>query len=404
MDAVRALAMLLGIVLHASIAYKLTPRTTWPSDDVVHSVFFNYLYSFIHSFRMQLFFLVAGFFARFLYLKIGRKAFVKHRIQRIVIPFLGGLIIIVPLTMLPFIYYHYWSTHPGQTFMQAMPTIAHGLLQWNGMAHLWFLYYLSVFYILMIIALLVNNEIRLGTNLVNWIYNKILVFPRNYTLLLLIVPLFLVSCLIEDLPIRSYTGFWPDIPLWSYYAFFFTLGYIIHKFYVTRLDVFKKNAFLYSFIGLAIVPFIDQLYQIQHTDNSIQTFILIRLLFSIQTVALVFGLLGLAIRFLSSENHTLRYISDASYWMYLIHLPLIAATQFWLIDSQIPPIFRFGIVNLVGIGIPLLTYALFVRYTAIGRMLNGPRQRRYKNGRTWAKEVIMRFSVSKKRLPLQKNI
>jgi len=351
---------------------------------------------------MQLFFLVAGFFARFLYLKIGRRAFIRHRLKRIALPFLLGLVIIVPLTMLPFIYYKYKLVNPGDTFFQSFGFLEKNIVRWHGMAHLWFLYYLLIFYVLMILLIMIDNKVGIGKKIIQLIYSKVLIFPRNLTLLLLVVAVFSISSCIVELPIRSYTGFKPDLALWAYYLFFFTLGYIIHKYYLTQLEVFKKNAVLYVLIGILIVPFIDRLYQIQQIDHSFRTFILIRLLFSVQSITLVFGFLGLAIRFLSSENHMLRYISDASYWMYLIHLPLLVSAQLLLIKSPVPPTFRFLVVNFVGIGIPLLTYELFVRYTVIGKLLNGPRTRKVSKKRTFPKSKLMHFFDGKRRLDLQK--
>ena len=36
---------------------------------------------------------------------------------------------------------------------------------------------------------------------------------------------------------------------------------------------------------------------------------------------LVFGFIGLFMRYLNSYNPVMRYITDASYWIYLMHLP-----------------------------------------------------------------------------------
>jgi glucan biosynthesis protein C len=378
MDAVRAIAMLLGIVLHASISYKLTPSPPWPADDSVHSIFYNYLYLFIHSFRMQLFFLVAGFFARFLYLKIGKKAFVRHRIDRIVKPFIICLIVIAPLSMLPFFYYQYALLHPGLPFFQSLIPVMHFMLKWNGMIHLWFLYFLIIFYIVMLVMLWVNQYISIS-RLINRLCKKILVFPKASTLFFLFFPIFLMTCLFHRLPIEPYTGFKPDLPLLIYYSFFFYLGYFIHRLYVNNLSAITRFPIMYLLIGLAVTPLIGHWDLLQATDKSLRLFLGIRILFSIQTVTLVFGFLGIFIKYLNTENYTIRYISDASYWMYLVHVPLIVWAQIWLVDSVVPPFLRFWLVNIVGIFIPLITYALFVRHTFIGKTLNGPRRRRNKN-------------------------
>ena len=78
----------------------------------------------------------------------------------------------------------------------------------------------------------------------------------------------------------------------------------------------------------------------------------------------------------SRESFAIRYISDASYWIYLVHLPLVIAGQMlvveWLIHYHLKFLLVVGGVTLV----LLVTYQFGVRYTVIGRMLNGPRTRR----------------------------
>ncbi|MDB4749990.1 acyltransferase family protein, partial [Rubripirellula sp.] len=61
LDALRAIAMLLGIVLHSAFSFAPIP---WIVRDSQQSEFFYYLVSFIHGFRMPLFFLISGFFHR----------------------------------------------------------------------------------------------------------------------------------------------------------------------------------------------------------------------------------------------------------------------------------------------------------------------------------------------------
>jgi len=59
LDALRGFAMLLGIVLHASLAYFPFP---WSVQDSQQSKVFSLVYAVIHGFRMPLFFLLSGFF------------------------------------------------------------------------------------------------------------------------------------------------------------------------------------------------------------------------------------------------------------------------------------------------------------------------------------------------------
>jgi len=72
LDALRAFAMLLGIVLLGLLSFIETPM--WAANDRYQN---NEIYSLIvhaiHGFRMQLFFLISGFFTAMLWQKRGLK-------------------------------------------------------------------------------------------------------------------------------------------------------------------------------------------------------------------------------------------------------------------------------------------------------------------------------------------
>src|SRR5262245_31682611 len=82
LDAVRAVALLLGVVLHATQPYVagLPWMTPEAPQDVLAAVFYT-----IHMFRMPLFFLIAGFFARMMLERRGAAGFVKDRARRILL-------------------------------------------------------------------------------------------------------------------------------------------------------------------------------------------------------------------------------------------------------------------------------------------------------------------------------
>jgi hypothetical protein len=90
---------------------------------------------------------------------------------------------------------------------------------------------------------------------------------------------------------------------------------------------------------------------------------------------MTFGSIGLARRLLCRESRSLRYISDSSYWIYLVHLPLVILAQWLVRDLQTPALLKFSAITVVVSAFLLFTYEYGVRYTAIGRLLNGPRTR-----------------------------
>ena len=98
LDALRACAMLLGIVLHGMMSFIPGIGVIWPVEDSHASPWYGVLLSFIHGWRMPLFFLVSGFFTAMLWRKRGLRELISHRFKRIFVPMLLALFTIIPLT------------------------------------------------------------------------------------------------------------------------------------------------------------------------------------------------------------------------------------------------------------------------------------------------------------------
>ncbi len=92
-----------------------------------------------------------------------------------------------------------------------------------------------------------------------------------------------------------------------------------------------------------------------------------------------FACIGLFRATLTRENRTLRYLSDSAYWLYLAHLPLCFVGQAIISPWALPAWIKLPLLSLVLIALLLLTYQFLVRYTWLGRMLNGPRKRPSRN-------------------------
>ena len=87
---------------------------------------------------------------------------------------------------------------------------------------------------------------------------------------------------------------------------------------------------------------------------------------------------------LASPRFTVRYLSDASYWIYLAHLPLVVVAHWVFVDWPISYHLKYILTCVSVTGILLIAYQLFIRYTFIGNVLNGPRTRRQRTDRPTA--------------------
>jgi peptidoglycan/LPS O-acetylase OafA/YrhL len=95
---------------------------------------------------------------------------------------------------------------------------------------------------------------------------------------------------------------------------------------------------------------------------------------TLYTWLMIIGLIGLFHAFMNFENKSIRYFSDASYWLYIAHLPLVIAAQALVCDWQMPALMKFLLIVVVITGLLLISYQLLVRHTWLGLLLNGPRK------------------------------
>ncbi len=95
------------------------------------------------------------------------------------------------------------------------------------------------------------------------------------------------------------------------------------------------------------------------------------LLKAVNAILFSYAFIGLAEAKFGNYSPALRYISDSSYWIYLIHLPLVAFITFFLFRFPIFVEFKFIIAILWTTVIGLISYKFLVRSSIIGILLNG---------------------------------
>jgi len=370
LDALRAVAMLLGVILHTIIPFKVNVNPSWPSDNSLHGYFFDGTYYFIHSFRMQLFFVVAGFFARMVYLKIGQQAFIRHRFKRIAIPFIGSLIFILPFSVAPFLYYKYYiadALPPAEAWAAFRSQFFH----WNGMAHLWFLYYLLYFYVAMLVIL----HKRVQQLIPAFLKNGLLNMASLPHILIVGLALGAIQVIFFAEPLVEVSnGIFPKISHLLYYGFFFATGVLVNR-NAGQLKQIPGRTWLYLSTGLLLGIVLFYVLVLQKDQPLPVSLWVLKLGVALQTTFLTFGVMGFFLLYLNRESRAFRYISDASYWLYLVHLILVASLQVLFLYTDIPGIVRILLILTITSGVSLLTYQWFIRYTSIGTILHGPRKR-----------------------------
>lgn len=364
LDSLRAIMMLLGLVIHSAVTYGTFPGYHWPlKDPASTSLFMDYVVLFIHAFRMPIFFVVAGFFGAMLFFERSPKKMFKNRIDRILYPLIVFILILAPTIKFASIYTN--AVFDGNTnpFMEAMEPF-NILINWlpGSTSHLWFLYYLFLITVASYFLGLLFNQFdsftKKTTQVFNWIIErpilKVLIFSA-----LTIVLLFIMG----SSWVATSTDWTPDFNTFIFYFFFYGIGWVLFK-SKEKLDTFKE--YDWTFLILALILFTGK-FIFRSILGELETTIIN----SLVVWLFIFSITGLFIRYGSQHSYLMRYNSDASYWIYLLHLTFTILLPAFIVNWDIPADAKFIFVLLVTSGICLVTYHYFVRSTFIGKFLNG---------------------------------
>ena len=370
LDALRAFAMLLGVGLHAALAFFPAP---WPVQDRTSGYHgpWEEISLAVHGFHMPAFFLLSGFFTAMLWRRRGLPALIRHRLRRVALPLVLAMATVGPAMD--------WVVARALS-SKANGSSAHELLPWlDGLHHLWFLWMLlwllAGFLVVAFVADRVRREASRGDRATQPAW------PR--WVMWLLIPLTLLPQLgmagggaYPMFGPDTSTGLLPPLHLLTYYAAFFAFGALAYG----RSD--RSGRLLADTIGgrwpvvlpvtvLAVLPAglaVTYLPEIRSWAVS-------QVLQVLYAWGMCLGLIGLFRVLLTRERPSVRYLADASYWIYLVHLPLVIGAQIVVRDWALPSGIKFLLIAGGVTAVLLLSYQAFVRYTPIGTLLNGRKRR-----------------------------
>jgi peptidoglycan/LPS O-acetylase OafA/YrhL len=369
LDALRATAMELGLLLHAGVPYTRACPESWAVCDPSRSSAFDLLNTLIHAFRMPVFFLMSGFFAALLYARIDWRGFIDHRLRRIALPLLVACLVIVPITRAVWIFGAFAS--PGAELQgRFTPSLiahfrSHGIRAWETIWHLWFLEYLLIFYALFVVLRMLRPSTsgRLGGALAARLVSR-------WRALWLAPPVGLAMLPMAGWEVDGIGAALPAFHMLVYYGVFFAAGALLYR-QRDSLERLRDRWRLHIAAGIAVV--LPLMVVGRRFEANIWLDTTGRFASGLLTCLLLYGVVGLFVQHFGRSRPSQRYLSDAAYFVYLTHFPLVAALGIAAAHLPLPASLKF--VAVLAIAIPLLLglYQLAVRHSFVGRVLHGPR-------------------------------
>lgn len=387
LDNFRAILALLVVIFHAAFLLFLNIvhekyKTGMDNQHFVVAsvprpyqiVFLSMFY--IRIFLMPSFFLLAGFFAHFLCQHVGSVHLLKNRLMRIATPFLFFMFWLIP-SYIGYVLLN--MSKPGMTGDQLYGVLLariqldyHNGFLWhylNNTRDVWFLYDLLWFYCFTFIWLSIRNILVRSPDQmqkIQAIFQKYFLTHRIYVIVPVLSMLLLLSRNEWYPPLD--TSLIPSFSLLIFYSIWYVLGWWFW-FYKEQLFCFSQKIFAKIIVSILLYLLYLKCYFYFIDRHVFVVYILITVLYTVIMTLTVLALFGTAWRYLAYHQPILRYLSQASYWIYLVQMPILLFLTPWLMLMLHTWYAQFTFAVVITLSLCLLSYQFFVRYSWLGRVI-----------------------------------
>ena len=248
-------------------------------------------------------------------------------------------------------------------------------------SHLWFLYYLTLVTGVVLGLRCLFSFVPGGLEGLARKIDPIVAWISRSQLNILALAIPTAACLMlmnnwgVDTPDQTLEPHYPALLL---YGSFFFLGWMFHRKsgLIENFAKLSPTRFIIAALAIGITIYLSKYQNDIGHPNRESIHAVFSLCYAIMMWSLVALSIGLFKRFLDKPNRVVRYIADASYWLYLIHLPIVVYLQIAFAELNWHWALKLATISTLTIAISLALYDLFVRNTEIGQTLNGRKKPR----------------------------
>lgn len=326
----------------------------------------------VHVFHMPLFFVISGYLLAGAVDRRGAASSARERLRRIGLPLFAAMVTVIPLSNLAHSYGAVRKSGP----MPEDRTLELSNLFIARPQILWFLVYLLI---LTIAGIGIWAALR-GTRFSRWAggaFRALLGGPLAIPVLALLAAAALIGSPSWEASKEVGGTFLPHPTLLAYYGLFLAFGWMLalNRDLVPRVER-RPALHLLGGVALVVAGYWTIAHQSSLADERGAHAFALLVGPGLACWLLLFGLWGVFARLIPSERPVLRYIADGSFWIYLIHLPILLMLEYTLAYTGLPVEARFLLAVCGALAGALLTYALFVRHTPLGDFVGGRAPRR----------------------------
>lgn len=373
MDRARTTAMALGLYMHSGMSFY----TSWcgivdQSTNHFAAGFLSTTFDYLHNFRMQVFFVISGFFTKKI-LSRGVLVFLRNRAVRLGIPFLIGVLTIGPFINSCNSYGVLKASGVSQSLLASLYDQLTASRKWRELTphYLWFLLYLLIYSPLVAAFLFVEQE-GVGVNeRMNVLKRSIKSLAASKcTPLVGAIPLVIIQVLTQERPFNEVgNSFIPCLGSLLAYGCFFAYGCVLSS----HLEAFvwiRERAYFNLLVGTGVwvtsalvLPHGVTVGIFNHT-NAVEPFSPWIAVCSQALVPwmLTLGFLGIFLRHGNQNSQLFLRLSKMSYWVYFSHVPILMLLQVLTADWPYSWWLKLILFNVGQFGISALLFFCFLAF------------------------------------------
>lgn len=391
LDWLRVLAFGLLFLFHSWRPFDSLP---WHIKNDTSNILFDFLTFFTHGWRMYLIFLVSGA-GTWYAMKSRRGAFVRDRLKRLIVPFLFGILLIIP----PQRFYEWITFRDFQgsylDFLMIYPTEQLGSnmgasqLLWFGHlgTHIW---YLPFLFVMTLMTLPLFKRIQSGQIKFNRLKK---VISTKCGVYILIVPMILCRLALKPI-FQEYTD-WADFFV---YTWPFIYGFIFMS-DMEFIEIIKKKMWLLLNVGvLSSFLFIYMASQGADMVNAYlhPEFNLLHVMISVSSMVIALSWILFFLAFFArvmNFNHRILIPANISILpIYVLHQSLIIVFGFYIVEWEVSLLLKFIVIVFTAIPVSILIYQV-IRTNNVTRFLFGMNALRVSKENSPNKSIITKNNL-----------
>lgn len=340
LDNIRTFIILLLFPIHTFMVWNSfgSKFYVWRGNNRLVSsviVFFN-------PWMMAVLFLIAGMSMRYSLEKRSKKEYLKERVNKLLVPFISGLLLLNPLmTLISRKYFFGYEGGIGENFKYFLTNFS-DLTGYDGAftpGHLWFIIFL---FIVALISLLVVKYLPYKS------VAKKLKKMNLFMIILLFIPVYLFY------HIGNFGGKSVGQAL-----FLFLLGYYLFD------DDFMEKISKYKFIVIALFLFFQLLLVFLYYKFSFYGDLLVMFVCWLGTLSsMVIGY-----NFLNKTNKIAGYCLRASFPIYILHLPILVAVSYYVLGYFNNIFLQILIILLGSFCLTIISYEIVRRIPFLRKLI-----------------------------------